>query len=183
MTVSVGFRAPTVHEIMNGLVSKAMSEGSETLRYSDPDLKAQKPGEISPMAIKNIRAAVEKEMLSDSFITDWLGSFTTEPYCDVEFERMAKTPAPTVVKKALQNATTLSRAEGARFAYARNEGGSITFYANGQRSELSGKTAKLAMLVADQVTIPADAVRKLAPDDKALSFLAGLVGGGALLFE
>jgi 50S ribosomal protein L16 3-hydroxylase len=183
MTVSVGFRAPTVHEIMNSLVSKAMSEGSETLRYSDPDLKAQKPGEISPAAIKNIRTAVEKEMLSDSFITDWLGSFTTEPYGDVEFERMAKTPAPTVVKRALENAVTLSRAEGARFAYVRGDGGSITFYANGQRSELSGKTAKVAMLVSDQVTIPTDAIRKLAPDSKALSFLASLVGSGVLVFE
>jgi 50S ribosomal protein L16 3-hydroxylase len=183
MTVSVGFRAPTVHEVMNGLVSKAMSEGSETLRYSDPDLKAQKPGEISPAAIKELKAAVEKEMLSDSFITDWLGSFTTEPYCDVEFERMAKTPAPAVIKKALENASTLSRAEGARFAYVRGDGGSIIFYANGQRSELGGKVAKVAMLIADQVTIPTDAIRKLTPDAKALSFVASLVGGGLLVFD
>jgi ribosomal protein L16 Arg81 hydroxylase len=168
---------------MNGLVSKAMSEGSETLRYSDPDLKAQKPGEISPAAIKELKAAVEKEMLSDSFITDWLGSFTTEPYCDVEFERMAKTPAPAVIKKALENASTLSRAEGARFAYVRGDGGSIIFYANGQRSELGGKVAKVAMLIADQVTIPTDAIRKLTPDAKALSFVASLVGGGLLVFD
>jgi hypothetical protein len=39
------------------------------------------------------------------------------------------------------------------------------------------------MLIADQVTIPTDAIRKLTPDAKALSFVASLVGGGLLVFD
>lgn len=183
MTISVGFRAPTIHEIMNGLASKAMSEGSETARYSDPDLKGQRPGEISPMAIQKIKSAIEREMLSDTFIQDWLGTFSTEPYCDVEFEKASRSTAPSVIKQALTQATSLSRAEGARFAYVREGKDSIIFYANGHRTELAGKTARLAMLIADHVTIPTTAIRALALDQKALSFLKSFVESGVLVFD
>lgn len=183
MTISVGFRAPTIHEIMNGLVSKAMSEGSETARYSDPDLKAQRPGEISPMAIKKMKSAIEKEMLSDNFIQDWLGRFSTEPYCDVEFQKVSKSTTPSVIKKALSQANTLSRAEGARFAYVRDGKDSIIFYDNGNRVELTGKTAQVGALIADLVVIPTRAIRALTPDSKALGFLKSLVENGVLVFD
>jgi len=183
MTISVGFRAPTIHEIMNGLVSKAMSEGSETARYSDPDLKAQRPGEISPMAIKKVKSTIEKEMLSDTFIQDWLGTFSTEPYCDVEFQKVSRSTAPSVIRKALNEATTLCRAEGARFAYVRTGKDSIVFYANGHRSELVGRTARLAALIADRVTIPTSEIRALALDQRGLSFLKSFVESGVLVFD
>jgi 50S ribosomal protein L16 3-hydroxylase len=183
MTISVGFRAPTVQEIMNGLVSKAMAEGDDTQRYSDPDLRAQMPGEIAPDAIKKIKAAVEKQMLSESFIADWLGQFVTEPYCDVELQRSKKAPTATQLKASLSRAESIIRAEGARFAYVRGPQSTLTLYANGRRLEVSGKAAKLAELIADRIVISAQEIVQFCSDTKAAKLLGELVGDGALVID
>jgi len=183
MTISVGFRAPTIHEIMNGLASKAMSEGSETARYSDPDLKAQRPGEISPMAIKKIKSAIEKEMLSDTFIQDWLGTFSTEPYCDVEFEKASRPPSLATLRKVLARAETITRVEGARFAYIQRGATSITFYANGHKSELSGKTALMAKALADNIVVSLRELSLPSSDSATMTFIGKLLGDGLVIAE
>jgi 50S ribosomal protein L16 3-hydroxylase len=183
MTVSVGFRAPTIHEIMNGLVSKAMSEGSETLRYSDPDLTAQRPGEISPKAIKKIKSAIEQEMLSETFIQDWLGTFSTEPYCDVELEKISPPTSSIELKKLLKNSATITRAEGVRFAYAQIDKNSINFYANGEKSELSGTAALIGRALADKITVSADDLPPFIGDRAAISFIGKLLNDGLLIAE
>jgi 50S ribosomal protein L16 3-hydroxylase len=183
MTISVGFRAPTIHEIMNGLISKALADGDETLRYSDPDLRSQMPGEIGPDAIKRIQKAIEKQMLSESFIADWLGQHVTEPYCDVELQRSKKAPTAAQLKALLAQANTVTRAEGARFAYVRGTENSITLYANGQRLELSGKSAQLGQTLADKIVNSAKEIVRFCSDTKAGNLLGQLVGDGALIID
>jgi 50S ribosomal protein L16 3-hydroxylase len=183
MTISVGFRAPTIHEIMNGLVSKALADGDETLRYSDPDLRVQRPGEIAPDAIAKIKHAIEREMLSPTAISDWLGQYITEPYCDVELQRSKKSLTAAQLKGRLQKARALVRAEGARFAYVRSKPGAITLYVNAQRHELSGKAALLGEVVADKVLNPAGEIVKFCSDRKAATLLSQLIAEGALLID
>ncbi len=183
MTISVGFRAPTIHEVMNGLVSKVLAEGDETLRYSDPDLRVQRPGEIAPNAIAKIKHAVEREMLSPSFISDWLGQYITEPYCDVELQRSKKALTAAQLTSRLRHATAVVRAEGARFAYVRGSGSSITLYVNGQRHELSGRAAALGEVVADKVLNPAQEIVKFCSDKKAAALLGQLLAEGALIID
>lgn len=183
MTISVGFRAPTIHEILNGLITKALAEGNESTRYSDPDLKPQSPGEIAPQAIKKIREAVEKEMLSNDFIQDWLGTFATEPYCDVKFQRKRKAIAPSDLQKRLARVHTLARAEGARLAFIRRDKKSIDFFVNGERMKLSGKAAILAEHLANRVIVDVDSVRSLLSDKEASRLLSNLIQAGIIVHD
>lgn len=183
MTISVGFRAPTIHEILNGLITKALAESDESVRYSDPDLKPQSPGEISRQAISKIKQAVEKELLSDDFIQDWLGTFATEPYCDVKFQRRNKVPSLVDLRRRLARARNLVRAEGARLAFIRRGKNSIQFFVNGERMELSGKAAILAEHLANKVIVAVDDVRSLFSDKEASRLVGDLIQAGILVHD
>ena len=77
MTISVGFRSPSIHDILNGVVASGLVNTDESRRYVDPDLKPQAPGEISRDAISKIKAEISKVLLSDVVISVWLGHSIT----------------------------------------------------------------------------------------------------------
>lgn len=183
MTISVGFRAPTTAEILNSVVSSALSRLEETARYSDPDLKPQAPGEIPSAALRKISKTIQQAISSEEFLGDWLGRFATETYGDVNLETTAH-PIPTSrVVSEVKNASFLVRAEGARFAYIRAGKTSISFFANGERQELSGKAAACAKLLADHVVVGTDKISPLLGDAGVKKLLSELLAAGAVVLE
>jgi 50S ribosomal protein L16 3-hydroxylase len=183
MTISVGCRAPSVNEIINGVVTNALAQGDESLRYTDPDLKPQAPGEIAPDVIAKLKTTLEKALLSDDFLSEWLGRYVTEPYSDVDLKVHAEKMTPAKVSKALKNAVALVRTEGARLAYTRGKKGSITLYVNGEREDLSGKAALLAQEFANRIVVPSDVVRPYLSDKRCQTLVASLLGSGTLVVE
>ena len=183
MTVSVGCRAPSANEIINGVVTSALAQSDETARYSDPDLTAQAPGEIAPSAVAKVRATLEKALLSDEFLGEWLGRFTTDPYSDVDLKAHATKVAPTKIASVIKKAVALTRTEGSRLAFTRGPKGSISFYANGDRERLSGKAARLAEELANRLVVPAAVVQPYMGDKRCRELVASLLSTGAILVE
>lgn len=183
MTISVGFRAPSLQEIINGVVSTALSQVDENHRYSDPELSPQKPGEISLGAIRKIQESLAKAVLSDHVTQDWLGTYITEPYSDVNVNSNAEKIAPAKVGSALKDAIALVRAEGARMAYVKGKKSAVTFYLNGAREELSGKPGALAQLLSDRIVTPIESVRPFLKDKACQALLSSLFSTGALIIE
>lgn len=183
MTISVGFRAPTTHEIMNGLISKALAEAEDSHRYGDPDLRAQAPGEISSDAIKKIQEIVKKQLLSEECVGDWLGQFTTEPYDDVELQRLRKAPSSKAVRSLMASARAIVRAEGVRFAYRRHDRDTISFFANGVKMELTGWAAAAAIMLSDRISIPSSDLRPFCRDTKAVDLVSRLLEMGAIVVD
>lgn len=184
MTVSVGFRAPSIHEIINGIVTDALANTDEALRYGDPELQAQAPGEIAPAAIEKLKGYITKHLASSEQIESWLGRYVTESYCDVELYKRKKSPNTQELRRAINSGSTIIRAEGARCAYVRGaKSGEIRFYANGERLDLTGAAATLASEVADRVIIPADHARSLVRSDSALNLLSSLIRRGLVVVE
>jgi len=183
MTISVGFRAPSAHEIMNGLISRALADGDDLTRYSDPDLKAQAPGEISSSAIKKIQQMVTKELLSEQYVGDWLGQFTTEPFPDVELQKLRRAPTAKTVRSLVASSRFIVRAEGARFAYLHHRPNTVSFFANGVKMELRGKAATVAIMLSDRISIPSSDLQSLCRDTKAAELLSHLLEMGAIVFD
>jgi 50S ribosomal protein L16 3-hydroxylase len=183
MTVSVGCRAPSVNEIINGVVTNALIQGDDTLRYTDPDLTAQAPGEISPDAVAKIKKSLEKALLSDEFLSEWLGRFVTDPYSDVDLKAHAEVISPAKVAATVKRAVALVRTEGSRLAFTRGKKGAIAFYVNGDREDLSGKAALLAQELANRMVVPAETVRPYMSDKKCQGLVASLLSTGALVVE
>ncbi|MEW8585217.1 MAG: cupin domain-containing protein, partial [Candidatus Thiodiazotropha sp.] len=79
MTCSVGFRAPTLHEMAMAWFEAALEERMPRHRYRDPPLKPQPaPGEILPNSLDEFKVLLH-ECLNRSDQTDrWFGRFVTE---------------------------------------------------------------------------------------------------------
>lgn len=183
MTISVGCRAPSVNEIINEVASNALSQTSESLRYSDPDLKPQQPGEISPDAVKRLRGFLEKALLSEEFLGDWLARFTTEPYSDVKLADHAHKIPMASIAKTLRGASALVRTEGSRMAFIHKSAKEIAFYVNGNPFEVSGKSAELAKHLANRLVLPVADVESLLKDKGCQRLLSDLLASGAILVE
>lgn len=183
MTISVGFRAPTTEEILNSVVSSALSQQENPIRYSDPDLKSQPPGEIAPTAVRKIAKLVQESVASEHFLTDWLGRFVTEPYGDVDLDSTAHPVSSTKVAAAVREASFIVRSEGCRLAYVRTGKATISFFTNGARQELAGKAAECAKLLADAVVVPVPKVLPLLSDSKVRRLVGELLTSGAIVLE
>jgi 50S ribosomal protein L16 3-hydroxylase len=183
MTISVGYRAPTHDDILNSLVTKALGESTTPMRYSDPDLTPQQPGEISAGSIAKVKEIVREKLLSDDFIGDWLGSFASETYPDVDLSAQASRISASSLAARVKRSSTLTRTEGARFAFIRKGTKKVTFYHNGESRELSGKPAKLAEMISNSVTIEASLLLPFIKDKGSQSLLLWLLQSGALVLE
>jgi 50S ribosomal protein L16 3-hydroxylase len=183
MTVSVGCRAPSIGEIINELASNALSQVNESIRYTDPDLKPQAPGAISTDAVAKIKKAVSETLLSDELIGDWLGRSTTEPYSDVKLQELALKVPPRQIARTVLDGTAITRNEGSRLAFITHKGTSISFFANGERQELSGKAAELARMLSNKLLVPVSEIKPFLKDKGCQELLSVLLGSGAVLLE
>jgi 50S ribosomal protein L16 3-hydroxylase len=182
MTISVGFRSPSIHDILNGVVASGLVNTDESQRYIDPDLKPQAPGEISRDAISKIKTEISKILLSDEVISDWLGHSITEPYSDVDLRGTARKTTASGVGKLIRRASCIVRAEGSRLAYIRN-GRKISLFDNGRRYELLGKAAELATILADRIVVPTSMIRPFVNDRGCKQLLADLLSSGAVVTD
>ena len=183
MTISVGCRAPSTNEIINGVVTNALIQSDDSARYTDPDLMPQAPGQISPHAIAKIRKTLENVLLSDEFLSEWLGRHVTDPYSDVDLKGHAEKIAPGKVAATVRRSIAIVRTEGSRLAYVKGKKGEIAFYVNGDRENLSGKAALLAQELANRLVVPSEAITPFLGDKKCLGLLASLLSAGALVVE
>lgn len=184
MTVSVGFRAPTIHEIINGVVTEALTQGDSSERYGDPELNCQPPGEITAQTIQKLKRLVTEQVAKNDTIEAWLGRYVTESYCDVTLNETKRAPNISAIRKAIKSGSNIIRAEGARFAYVRGDKRQpLKFYANGERVELLGKAAALAIEIADRITVPSDIAQTLLSDKQACELLSSLIRRGLVVIE
>jgi 50S ribosomal protein L16 3-hydroxylase len=184
MTISVGFRAPSTSEIINGIVTDALAAADDTIRYRDPELRAQAPGEIPAQTITKIQKMLEQELLSKERITEWLGRYVSESYSDVTLSQSRKPLSAAALRTTLQTASTLVRAEGARCVYMQGAPkGALVFYANGERFDLDGAAAALAKLIADSVVVPLEQVRRYATARAAGAFLSTMIQRGIIVID
>jgi len=184
MTISVGFRAPSVHDVLNGIVTDALAQGDETVRYGDPELRAQVPGEITQDAIKKFKRIITEQVASDERIESWLGRYVTESYTDVELQESKKPPSVVALRKAIERGGGIVRAEGARCAFIRGEkNNSVRFYLNGECATLVGRAALLAQEIANRVVVSSELARPLIKNKAAATLLADLVCRGLVVVE
>jgi 50S ribosomal protein L16 3-hydroxylase len=183
MTISVGFRAPSIAELINGVTNAALQGCDESIRYTDKDLIRQAPGEIAAHSLTMLRERVIAALAEERHFAEWFGSFITEPYDDVSFAetslRVTKKQLISLVKKEGR----LTRVEGARFAYVQVKGKKVLFFVNGEPHELDGMRAKLGRLVADSFSITSAQLTPFLNDEGAVEMLRDLLKKGVLVVE
>ncbi len=178
MTWSIGFRAPSHSEILQGLTQSICDELSSDLRYEDPDLVLPThPGEIDTRAVTRVQQIVQQYLNDPERLAHWLGQSMTEP----KYPDLAGNDEPyslDELHEALDQGAELLANEGSRFAFTGNDEQGLTLFADGHAFALY---APAAMQFARQLC--AREVLSLQADETLETLILPLLNQGSLYLD
>lgn len=141
MTWSIGFRAPSHSEILQGLTQSICDSLSSDLRYEDPDLALPNhPGEIDTQAIDRVQQIIQQHLNNPDQLARWFGQSMTEP----KYPELAGNDEPysrDELHEALDQGAELLANEGSRFAFTGNDEQGVTLFADGHAFDLYAPAA------------------------------------------
>ena len=182
MTYSVGFRAPTHAELIDSAATYSLSKLDETLRYSDPDLTPQHPGEISQKSLKRVKQILESVRLEGDALTQWFGQISTTPKDD-DVEIPVEPPLRSAaLLKQLNAGAALCRAEGSRVAFARSTGRGVWLFTNGESLLLPAGALGFAKLLSEFIELPTEELLSECKKPAHRQLLLDLVNRGVFYF-
>lgn len=120
MTYSVGFRAPSHHELVSNFANYLGDLTTAEDRYADPDLKPQhNPGEITDAALMRVQKLLHEYIDNPALLSHWFGQYMTEPkYPDLAGQN-ENDLSEEEIQLYIEQGIPLARTEGARFAFYR----------------------------------------------------------------
>jgi len=180
ITLSVGFRAPAVTDIISHYLAERLSELDPEQFYSDPRMPLQKnPGEITQTAREQIRAIIHSLPQDDATIDEWFGHFTTDIRPGHHLPKPEQAISRGSLHAALAAGETLWRSEFCRFAYIENDQGTTLFIA-GESYRLDSGLAFAAPLLCGQRFYNSDTLQPHLDDSTFIELLTTLYNEGCL---
>lgn len=180
LTYSIGFRAPSVMDLLAAAVPRLAQEKSPGRLYRDPGLRpARHPGEIRPGALRGLWRLVEDNLrgLRGPAFGRLAGEVLTEPKEPAVPPGRAWTAA--ALGARLEKGAALERSPGSRLAFIRR-GGKAELFADGRRFPLDRGLAFAAPLLADARRLPAAALAPHLRKPGFLELLTELANAGTL---
>ncbi len=184
MTYSVGFRAPSEHEMVADFTDYLLRHGNEHLHYLDPPLELQaNPGEIRQPVFDRISYRLTHWLDDPVMIRRWFGCFATElkPHLTID-------PPEQVLDRVsfhsllLQN-QTLQHHPFARFAFASLTQDRIQLFACGQYFALPADCHELVTILCQSTTLSYQQMEPWINTDAGSSILLQLFNLGYLEFD
>ena len=157
ITCSVGFRTPAHSEILREYTDYLGDRLTESSRYQDPDLTAQRnTGEISIHTIEKFQQIISDYVQDSAAISDWFGRYITTPKYqhvnDLEFQQSEHAYSLTELKSQLASNYCLVRNEGSRFAF-KTEAKHNTLFVDGHVIETQPNSNELIALLCNQIML------------------------------
>lgn len=183
ITISVGYRAPAIQEILGAYMADILACEDPELFYTDPDLKLQKyPGEISQRARRVIREIIHSIPRTDEEIDRWFGHFITDvkPGHDVPVPEEAIDKATFLAQ--LQEYGEVWRSEYCRFAYFIDDTNNTLLFVAGDEYPLPKAIAFAAALISGQRVFTLEDLQPYLDKPEFVELLTKLYNEGALYF-
>lgn len=182
MTYSIGFRAPSRHELIGLWVDEVLGHLNEDDRYADPGLVRQaNPGEITPDALDRLQAMVLETLGDRAGFADWFGRHTSaRKYPEIDWR--PETPA-TLAEIRAQLATpgaVLERNPACRFAFVAQGDDALRLFVDGQAHACKGAAARFARQICAATQVACDPA--LAEADDVVDLVLTLFNSGSLAF-
>lgn len=174
---SIGFRAPSVSEMLLSFSDMLAERHTEDERYTDRRLKpVQRPGEIDASALRHARLLLKEALGNEQALAVWFGCYMTEPkYADL-------VEPPSALPDLRQEDLLLVPNSLSRFAWQQH-GSTLLVFADGACFDfpVSAPLLKLATLLPlPDAVIPARSFHRNAACCKLLE---ALLAQGSLLAE
>lgn len=135
---SIGFRAPSVSELLLGFSDTLSESFPPDQRYTDPGLKPPLlPGEIDSAALRQVKRLLQHALHDDAALARWFGCHMTEPKYD---DLAAFAALPDLADPQLR----LQANPRSRFAWQRH-GDTLLIFADGNCFEQRATAALLRL--------------------------------------
>ncbi len=152
MTCSVGFRAPSHSEILNGFANYVGDSLSEDMRYADPDLRSQaNPGCLTPEALSKVHHVVRQYLEDKNVLGEWFGRFITAPKYPDEEQAMQKFQLKDL-RAHIAAGGMLRRNEGSRMAFQERDD-ELWLFADGRQFQCHENEADVVNALCADLTI------------------------------
>lgn len=183
ITLSVGFRAPTLDDLLTGFTDYLSHQATAAEHLNDPDLNVQNnPGTIAPAVIDRLDSVIREQLGDRRNLALWFGQFATAPK-SLDIVVPADEPAAANdLAEAIRAGEQLRWNEGSRFAYheLNNE---TALFVDGEQYLLKGDAQPLAPLLCAGARIDMAALAEFAGDQALLGLLTTLYNQGSVYFE
>ena len=182
MTYSIGFRAPSRAELIEGWCEHQIDGMAEEDRYADPDLTVQaNPGEITAPALDRLHAMVMEALADRGTFARWFGLNNSLPkYAEADW-RPEEPIGTQAVHALLAEGVSLSRNQASRFSFIRQQEQAILLFVDGHCFDCAGDCAALAEHVCAGSSIVVDPT--LATSAPVIALIGALIDQGSLAFE
>ncbi|MBE0484554.1 cupin domain-containing protein [Marinobacter sp.] len=183
ITLSIGFRAPTLDDLLTGFTDYLSQHAKASEHLNDPDLTIQdNPGTISPDVIDRLDSVIREQLGDRRNLALWFGQFATAPK-SLDIVVPADEPATAEdLTEAIHAGEQLRWNEGSRFAYHELDNETALFV-DGEQYLLKGDAQPLAPLLCAAARINMAELTKFTGDDALLGLLTTLYNQGSVYFE
>ncbi|MDK9557568.1 cupin domain-containing protein [Marinobacter sp. M216] len=183
ITLSVGFRAPTIDDILTGFTDFLCGQSDASDHLNDPELQVQdNPGTIQPAVIDKLDAILREKLGDRRQLSLWFGQYATAPK-NMDIVVPAEEPASTEeFAGAIRAGEQLRWNEGSRFAYYDFDDETALFV-DGEQYLLKGDARPMAALLCAGARIDSAQLARFADDEALLGLLCTLYNQGSVYFE
>ncbi|MDX1754794.1 MAG: cupin domain-containing protein [Marinobacter sp.] len=183
ITLSIGFRAPTMDDILTGYTDFLCSQTDASEHYADPNLAPQtNPGAIGSEVISELERMIRDKLSDRRQLALWFGQYSTAPK-SLDIVVPADDPlAPDLLLERLKHGEPLRWNEGSRFAFHELDDETALFV-DGERYLLRGEARDLAAILCRSSSVDADLLAPLLDEPALAELVAALHNQGSLYFE
>ncbi len=187
ITLSIGFRAPTVDDLLTGFTDFLCSRSDTSEHLSDPDLEVQSnPGTISPDVIDRLDGKLREKLQDRRQLALWFGQYSTAPKSLEIVVQPEESLTPDVLGQLISAdfspENQIRWNEGSRFAYYEFDEETALFV-DGEQYLLRGEARPIAGLLCAGTRPDMKGLAGFANDDAICGLLCTLVNQGSLYFE
>jgi len=183
ITLSIGFRAPTVDDLLTGFTDFLCSRSDTSEHLSDPDLEVQdNPGTISPDVIDRLDAKLREKLHDRRQLALWFGQYSTAPKSLGIVVPPEHPLTPEFMGQLIAGLHQIRWNEGSRFAYYEFDEETALFV-DGEQYLLRGDAGPIAGLLCAGVRPDIERLAGFATDDAICGLLCTLANQGSLYFE
>jgi 50S ribosomal protein L16 3-hydroxylase len=185
MTCSVGFRAPTLHEMATAWFEAALEKSMPRRRYRDPTLRPQSaPGEILPSSLDEFRALLKACLQSGQQSDRWFGRFVTETKEHLQIYPRSEPLTEMEFHNRFREKAVINRHSFTRMAFSRGEhDGHDTLFVNGQHYRLPSDTGDFLPVLSHYRTLHFGYLQEWLEQPVYLDLLCRLYNDGHLQFH
>lgn len=183
ITLSVGFRAPTVDDLLTGFTDFLCNQPNAAEHMNDPNLAVQdNPGTIAPAVIDRLEALIQEKIGDRRNLSLWFGQFATAPKSAETVVPADEPAASEDLGAAIQAGEQVRWNEGSRFAFY-ELGDETALFVDGEQYLLRGDARPFAPLLCAGTRVDTQALAAFAEDDAILGLLTNLYNQGSIYFE